>query len=230
MNKYEKAQARYMYKLTFSRQTLLLGSGVILLLAAGGLVLVTRPHASVHRQTSKTKTVTTIASKTESITTSNSPLTSQTSVGNTAAADKQEAVAVKSQPVVQACKLLTLAIARQLLGDGAQTSTASTDSSVAVQTADTTVTTCAYTSGNDNVQLLVRAPTSSLGDSENDTMFGSGRPSDAVSVQGYGQAGYWDPSQYTFNVLGNNTWYIISRNTNTEGDTVAVAKLLASGF
>jgi hypothetical protein len=149
--------------------------------------------------------------------------------GNTSDADKQTALAATAQPVTEACSLLTLGAARQLLGSAATAATPGDTSSL--QATGTALSTCAYGSGSSNVQLVIRTPTGSLGRSENATMFGSGKPSDAVSFSGYGQSAYWNPGDHTFNVLGSNNWYIITRGSGgTQADAEVVAALLKSGF
>jgi len=156
-----------------------------------------------------------------------SPVTD--TAGNPSDADKQTALAAASQPATEACSLLTLSAAKQLLGSDAAATTPTDMSSL--QATGTSLSACAYSSGSGNVQLIIRTPTSPLGRSENATVFGSGKPANAVSVSGYGQSAYWDPDEHTFNILGSNNWYIITRGSGgTQADVEAVAALLKSGF
>lgn len=217
-----------MHKFTPSKQILLVCSGVIALVIIGVTITALARHHTANPISVKNTAVkhpnssTTTHTSATTTNTPTNPVTKQTS-----SADKQTAAAA-AKPITEACALLTLDVARKLLGSGTQTSTPGDTSTY--QATDTNVTACAYANGSSNVQLVVRTPTSSLGTSENDTVFGSDRPSGATTVQGYGQSAYWDSSAHTLNILGNNNWYIITRNSNTESSTEAVATQLAAGF
>jgi hypothetical protein len=139
-----------------------------------------------------------------------------------------------SPPATAACKLLTVAIARQVIGAGAAPITGKDDSA----TADIATTTCTYTNGvlgsrNVTVSLITNVALTSLGASENALVFGSDKPSGTADVQGIGQAAYWDPSVGQLNVLSENNWYIIRRDSGSppasvgESDVDALARLLA---
>jgi hypothetical protein len=214
--------------ITPTRMSAVIGS-VIVLLVAGGIVLAASNH---HTTPPVTKVVKTIATgtktptkKTNTQVTTNQPTNLTTN--NTSAADQQTNAAASAQPITNACSLLTLSTAKQLIGPSAASSTPSDTSSL--QVSGTSVSSCAYT-GNGSVQLVIRKPINSVGTSENDVAFGSAKPSDAVTVQGYGQSAYWDPGKATLNVLGSNNWYIISRTTNAQADAEATANLLKTGF
>ena len=186
-----------------------------------------------HRPTTKLTATHTSSSKTSKksmYSTSNSVNSGDASATstNTSAADKAIANESSSQAISNACKLLTLNTAKQVIGPGAQSVIASDTTSY--QANDTSLTSCAYADGNNTAQLVIRTASGSLGSSENATEFGSGRPSSAVTIKGLGQSAYWDPVQHTLNVLGNNNWYIITRNTNTQADTEKLANLLTAGF
>ncbi|HSX15833.1 MAG TPA: hypothetical protein VLF40_03520 [Candidatus Saccharimonadales bacterium] len=131
-----------------------------------------------------------------------------------------------------ACKLLTTAIAQQLLGADAKPADAGNVGNL--QTSATTVATCTYTSDSGALQLTLRTPKNSLGVSENATVFGSERPSGATTVTGYGQSAFWDPDEHRLNVLGHNTWHIITRTSaggpSSLDDTKAAANLLTKAF
>jgi len=131
-------------------------------------------------------------------------------------------------PSNPACKLLTSALAQQLLGSGAQYR--SSADTTTPQTPETSLSSCAYGAGAATLQLSVRTAGDSLGASENATAFGSERPAGVTPVSGYGQSAYWDPASAKLNVLGSNNWYIISRSSGTLQDTEAAAQLLKAGF
>jgi hypothetical protein len=134
------------------------------------------------------------------------------------------------------CKLLTAGIATQILG-AAATAASPSDMS-AFLTPDVTLSTCGYTASvsgsTQTVEITVRSPKNSLGVSENATAFGSERPTNAVTVSGYGQSAYWNPDTSRLNILASNTWYLISRTNNAQpsgqADAEAAAKLLAPGL
>jgi hypothetical protein len=214
--------------ISLARVSVVAGS-IVVLATAGSIILASNSHhtaPSATPKTAKTTMAKTSANNTSAPLTTNRPTNVTTS--NTSNADKQTNAATNNQSVTDACSLLTLSVARQLLGTGASSSTPSDTSSL--QANATNVSSCAYTSGGKSVQLGVRKPTSTVGASENDVAFGSAKPASAVTVQGYGQSAYWDPNNDTLNVLGDNNWYIISRSSNTQADAEAAADLLKSGF
>jgi hypothetical protein len=133
-----------------------------------------------------------------------------------------------SVPNTTACKHLTLAIARQLLGAQAGYTTPAEPANL--QAEDTAVSSCAYGASGVNVQLTIRSASSSLGASENSTVFGSDRPAGSSSVQGYGQSAYWNPDDGTLNVLSQNDWYIITGSQHDQSSAQSVADLLKAGF
>jgi len=220
-----------MHRFTSSKQTLFVCGGIVALVVIGTTITVLARHHTTNPISVKNTAVkhsnssTNVRASTTTGTATKTPTNSVTK--QTSSADKQTAAAA-TKPVTVACTLLTLDVARKLLGSGTQASTPGDTSTY--QATDTNVTACAYANGDNNVQLVVRTPTSSLGTSENDTVFGSGRPSGATTVQGYGQSAYWDSSAHTLNILGSNNWYVITRSTGTEADTEAVAAQLAAGF
>jgi hypothetical protein len=225
-----KGTVRYMHTFTTSKQTLLVCGSIVILIVAGGTILLTRHHTDkpIHSDNTTSKSLAQLGTTNTNTSTTSVKTTAPNPTTRTPTeADKQAATAANAKPVTEACKLLTLSVAQQILGRGVQTTT---PGDTTPQATDTSVTACAYASGANGVQLTVRAPTSSLGISENDTMFGSGRPANASRIQGYGQAAYWDSDRHTLNILGSNNWYVITRSTNTEADAEAVATQLKSGF
>lgn len=216
-----------MHKITQVRSIAVIGLVVLALLGAGVAATVKHHNQTVKTSTTQNTAAKTTKGKTSSNTSGDTP-TSSTSAGSTSDADKQAAAASAAKPATAACTLLTEGTAQQILVGNTQPT--SSGSLASYQATDTSVTACTYSNANGSVGLIIRTPTGHLGISENDTVFGSGRPAGAVSVQGYGESAYWNPSTHALNVLGSNNWYIITRNTNTQADAEAAAKLLESGF
>lgn len=206
------------------RRRLALLLSVIVIVIVGGTTLAL--HHSPAKSTGKTSRRANTASHKAGQTL---PTTQAAHPPDTDDADKQAAAHARARPVTDACKLLTQAVAMVILGGNAQTATP--DSAAPFVATNTAITGCKYSTGSSAVQLMIRRPNGALGVSENATVFGSGKPSGAATVSGYGQAAYWDPSAHTLNVLGDNNWYIISRGGgSTQADAEATAKLLAAGF
>lgn len=194
-----------------------LGSILLLAVAIGGAMVTNRTHPPASNQThAKTKPPT---GQTHTVAASGT--TQSTATGST---DTKAATATSNT----ACKLLTFAVAQKALGPDTKTSLPGDTASF--QASNTEVSACAYANTIGSVQLIVRTPTDALGISKNAVVFGSGRPQDAVTVQGYGQSAYWDPGKHALNILGSNNWYVVARSTGTQSDTEATAKLLASEF
>lgn len=133
-----------------------------------------------------------------------------------------------SVPNNPACKLLTLAIARQILGDSAQYTTPS-DPAIS-QPSGTSLSSCAYSSGTAGIQMVIRTAKSSLGASQNATVFGSEKPSGVTNVEGYGQSAYWNPQTTQLHILSSNNWYIITTSQSSQAGAEAVAQLIVGGF
>jgi len=210
-----------------SAERIALGAIGIIIVCAGvgmGLAHHHSPTKASNLPTKNVKTTTQTTKQTTPSTTTQTSPASNTSAGDSTA----DSVNTTPKPVTAACSLLTLTVAKQLLGNGATSSTPSDTSSM--QATDTSLSACAYASGSSTLQLVIRTPTSSLGTSENDTVFGSGRPTNTTAVQGYGQSAYWDPSNASLDVLGSNNWYVITTSSGSESNAEAAAKLLQSGF
>lgn len=205
-------------------QVIVTSIALIFILIAVGAGMLMRKHNLSHRSLSTAKTETT-KSKTQPAAANSSAGSTPNSSASAATSTGQTDDASTTGP---ACELLTPDDAQQVLGPDAETSLPNDTS--AFQTSHTTVSACAYSNSTGTVQLTVRTPSDSLGASKNATVFGSDKPRGATSVDGYGQAAYWDGDKHQLDVLGSNTWYIISRSTGTKADTVAVAKVLAGGF
>lgn len=196
------------------KQAILIGTVVLLLVGAGAATAIaTRTHSPGTKPTSTTHATASRAptqhAATHSSTVDQKPVTQTTD----------------PTPAGLACQLLTRSVAQQVLGSNATTSPSGDISSLASN--DTTLSVCSYASNTSGVQLIVRIPTDSLGVSKNATMFGSAKPQNATTLQGYGQSAYWDNDKHQLNVLDHNNWYIIARSTGTQADAEAVAKALA---
>jgi cytoskeletal protein RodZ len=214
-----------MKRLRISTKVMVVGLTVALTLGAVGVLLTTRPPStdSATRSANKQSTQTQIPSSTDASSETSTTGSDKKSNSNAAA---QDAGSTKTTtPTNAACKQLTIAVAQQVIGADAKTSSPSDTS--ALKTANTKLDACAYNSGGGNVQLVIRTPSNALGISKNATVFGSEKPADAVSVSGYGQSAYWDPSKQQLNILSSNNWYIVTRSTGAQADAEAVAKLLA---
>ena len=126
---------------------------------------------------------------------------------------------------VDACDVLNDAVAKKVLGDGAEkgdtsAGTASSD--------DVSVTNCVYTykavttgsvkdqlASTDHAGLLVRSAKTKAGADSNKTPFTSAKPGAAQDVSGYGEKAYFNPTMGQLNVLKGGNWYIISRYKGT---------------
>lgn len=127
-----------------------------------------------------------------------------------------------------ACKLLTLAAARQVLGDTAQY-IAPADPTIS-QPSGTSLSACAYRGQTGDMQMIVRTAQNPLGASQNATVFGSEKPSGVVTLTGYGQSAYWNPQTTQLHILSSNDWYIITSSQGTQAGAEAVAHAVVGGF
>lgn len=182
----------------FTTKTLIVGFAVIILLAVAvafaNLGTTSKPDASA--QTVSTGSAAGAASP--------SPGAS-TKTGAAAALTPAHA---SSSPKT-ACGVLTAQIAGQILGGGATQGSATVPAS---QTKDVATTACAYTAAAGQLQLVAHLARTSLGQSENDLVFGSERPAGVTPVTGVGQSAFWDPASGQENVLASSNWYIITWN------------------
>lgn len=133
----------------------------------------------------------------------------------------------------QACAIFTLADAKAALGDNVKGGTNPKTTS----SHDLLVTTCTYTQDTGSnapttpaktASLLVRAPKTTAAAASNRNQFGSLRPSGAQTVKGYGSGAYWDAQMGQFDILKNNTWYVITNGPPVPADrTIDQAEQLA---
>ena len=122
----------------------------------------------------------------------------------------------------EACKIFTLADAKQVLGDNVKGGSNPVDSS----SDDLSVSTCTYTqdtgsnvpvSSSKSATLLVRSPKTGAGITSNQNQFGYLKPADSQHVAGYGDNAYWDQQYGQLNILKHNTWYIVSNGLRPIG-------------
>ena len=131
---------------------------------------------------------------------------------------------------VDACSVLTEAVAKNILGEGAEKA----DLSAAGQTStkDVSVSNCVYTakidptaavrmSNTKGVSLLIRSGKTKDGTDSNKGQFGSQKPTGVQDVAGLGEAAYFNPQFGQLNVLKNGNWYIISNYSGTVGSGTA---------
>lgn len=126
---------------------------------------------------------------------------------------------------VDACSVLTPAVAQQLTGADATTTPVPETS-----TSSVSVTNCSYYSSSAklSVSLLSRSALDQAGADTNKGQFSTGLPSGTQSVSGYGDAAYWSPTYGQFNILKHNNWYILSfGGTNPTTHTLDDGKKLA---
>jgi len=207
------------FKTTLSATALL---AVILIAAA--TTLAGPPSTPLHTATNASHTQKQHSAKQASTPPPSASATSAPSSTDTSATDTHSNVSTSP-----ACALLSQAIATQALGADSQSSAANTK--LLPETADTTVSYCAYATAAESLQLSLRTPKNALGTSENATPFGSEKPANATIVSGYGQAAYWNPASHQLNILAGNCWYAITMHIGGQPadatHTEAAAKLLA---
>lgn len=125
-----------------------------------------------------------------------------------------------SSKTVDACSVLTEQVASEFLGEkvvngDSQTPDASTD--------DIVVSNCAYSTkyvvgkpdSLKTASLLARSAKTIIGADSNRSAFEAQRPAGAQSVEGYGEAAYWNPYTTQLNILKNDNWYIIIGGSTT---------------
>lgn len=203
-----------------------------LLIATTGIILATRDSSNTVGQVQTDQQASAQADKAPSTDTGSNTATSDKS---TSADQKQNSKSSteKSQSnntnktASPACAALTADVAKRILGQ--QAASVETKDMSAIKTANTNLSSCAYTNGTaTRIQVTVRTPSDNLGVSKNATVFGSDRPAQAVTVTGYGQAAFWDPDTHRLNILQSNIWYIVELGeTATQATTETAASQLA---
>lgn len=131
-----------------------------------------------------------------------------------------------------ACELLTLAEAKELLGDKTLQSGAKNPS----VSGHLATSNCGYTDGNpDTANLMVaaitvRAGIDDKGVQQNKTEFSEGRPTDGVDdVKDLGDAAYFNQRNGQLNVLDGRNWIVLSYGAGAtpEANVLDQALLLA---
>jgi hypothetical protein len=120
-----------------------------------------------------------------------------------------------SGSIKKACRVFTLADAKQLLGDSAKGG----QNPVIESSSDIEASTCTYTqdegtnapvSSGQAATVLVRTPKTTKGATSNQEQFGQFKPIDVQDVSGYGDSAYWDAEHGQLDILKNSNWYILS--------------------
>lgn len=137
--------------------------------------------------------------------------------------------------VVDACAVVTQAVADKVLGTGAEKGVSNGDTS----TDDINVSTCTYTLDTNtglpisadkikSLTLLARSAKSAEGIDSNAMQLSEEKPTGAESVSGYGTGAYWDPQYGQLNIFKNGSWYILTNGSSTlTARTLDDAKLFA---
>ena len=148
----------------------------------------------------------------------------------------QESKSVKTEKkltAIKACELLTLAEAKQLMGESATegSNTGPTSSN------DINVDTCSYINNATSVPsirtitVMARSALTNDGLGSNKEAFdtgGAANQNDAIAVDGYGEKAYWDPTTHQLAILDGNTWIgIVYGGTNPANNTLDDAKKVA---
>lgn len=163
--------------------------------------------------------------------------TTVTSGGN----GKTETVTTGKSPIiaVEACDVLTEAIAKTIVGDAAAKADLPASD---VSTKDVSVSSCVYTakidpaaavriSNTKGVNVLVRAAKTTAGSDSNKSQFGSLKPAGVQDVSGIGDAAFFNPTYGQLNVLKGGNWYILSNYSGTAaGGTLESNKVLAGAL
>jgi hypothetical protein len=112
-----------------------------------------------------------------------------------------------------ACEVLSVEVAKSLLGSVGDETAPVPDTG----SADITVSTCVRANavaGSDkapSVSLLMRVAKSATGATSNEAVFAKGSlPSNAEVVDGYGEQAFWNPAYGQLNILKDGNWYILS--------------------
>jgi hypothetical protein len=130
---------------------------------------------------------------------------------------------------VDACDVLTEAVASQVLG---ASPTKVTDVPSAISSQHLSGSKCTYyyqtAAGRQTVDLLVQSAKDQSGAESNQTQFAE-LPSDSQWVAGYGAKAYWNARLGQLNVLNNDNWYVLSHysGTGATSSTLDQAKVLA---
>jgi hypothetical protein len=128
-----------------------------------------------------------------------------------------------SYKAIDACKLFTLAEAKDVLG---QNTTAGSNTSP-TNTDDINVSTCSYTNNASAVAdirtatVTVRSALTRTGAESNRSVFGKGTPANAQKVDGLDAEAYFLPDTHSLNILDGYNWILIISG-GTQPNTLTV--------
>lgn len=137
---------------------------------------------------------------------------------------------------VDACDVLTEAIAINILGDAAAKGDLPASD---VATEDVSVSSCVYTakidpvaavriSNTKGVNILVRAAKTTAGSDSNKSQFTTLKPAGVEDVAGIGNAAFYNPTYGQLNVLKGGNWYIVTNYSGSANGTLELDQQLAS--
>lgn len=152
---------------------------------------------------------------------------------DTASSGSSSASSDKKLIALKACELLTLAEAKQLMGESATEGSNTSPTS----SKDINVDTCSYINNATSVPairtvtIMARSALTNDGIDSNKQAFeasGAANQSGAVAVEGYGDKAFWDPTTHQLAILNGSTWIgIVYGGTNPANNTLDDAKKVA---
>jgi hypothetical protein len=144
-----------------------------------------------------------------------------------------------SEQLVKACDLLDIEAVKSALGpeiepadDGDDASSSSNDIALSrcvfVQKLANGIT----PTSQKRASLMVRTPRSDTGKQANKDVFtGNNKPANVESIEGFGDAAFWNPEYGQLNILKNEIWYTVEVGTAVPSEHKAdEAKLLAKAI
>jgi hypothetical protein len=115
------------------------------------------------------------------------------------------------QKVSAACRLFTLADATAILGTGTKLAPGTDMMDAVSEISD--ISACRYVTGTSedakSATVLIRLAKTTKGIDYNKSIFGENRPAGNQTVNGVGDAAFWDEAVSQLNVLKGDTWYNI---------------------
>jgi len=138
--------------------------------------------------------------------------------------------ALTQYQALKPCDLLTTAEATEVLGAGSRKVQDTTPQS----NGDLSIATCSYSDGaktEDDLKLAsltIRSALNDEGIQSNKRGFDQNKTDIMLSVEGYGDAAYYDAAKGQFNILKGRNWMIVTNGkTDPMNDTLEDAKLVA---
>lgn len=140
--------------------------------------------------------------------------------------------------LVDACDVLTAAVAKNILGDaaakgdlpGSQASTQDVSISSCVYTAKIDPTAAVRISNTKGASVLIRAAKTKAGADSNKSQFGANKPAGVQDVDGLGNTAFFNPQFGQLNVLKGGNWYILSSYSGSANGTLESDKTLANSL